>query len=899
MAGPTRTDRSNGARPRARTGSPGARARVPQGARLAPGPARATATAAAPIAPARRPRPVGGDGNGVHVGGNGGHGHGGGGGRGNPGRGGGNGGGGNGGSNGGGGHGRDGGGRARNAPRGRKRSLVWRLRRPIFLIGLTMLAIVCGLGVIVSQTELPEIGELGQASYICARGIEENTCGAGNAMTRLQADNENRTIVPLDEVPEVVVNAIIAMEDRDFFEHDGLNPAGIARALFQNVKGGEVSQGGSTITQQYVKNVFELSTERAWSRKITEAVLSIKLEQQMSKAEILEGYLNTIFFGRDAHGVAAASQAYFGIDVREITEPGQAALLAGVIRAPASAEPTKYPDEAARRRMTALVAMQEEGYLTADEVAAAAYQPVAEPWITPYTGVKLTETLRGGSVGDDYMGTDYLSSYITAELQRVLPERFTDEQIARGGLRIYTSLDYEMQREAWRAVTSTLFNDDDPATEAWEGDPEASMVAVDDQGLVRAMVGSRHEYTPGTYETNYAVRSTGSDGFQPGSTFKPLVLAEALREGYSLRSRFNAQGKMELEGWNNNGEQATVSNYSESDAGVMDMIEATAQSSNTAYAQLMLSLGIDQNSDLDGDGEMAVEGPDKVAELAESMGYGGSEGIAEPRRTPAMALGAVETTPLEMAGVYSTFANRGMYRRPEIITRVEQVNAEGEITLLYQRQVAEKRVLSESTADLVTHALQGVINGGTGEGANIGKPAAGKTGTSQNNVASWFAGYVPRLTAVVWMGYPETGWDDPSTPGFDNLLWPMNENGRPVQGRAATGGSFPATIWKKFMAAVTVDMNDAFMQLSPEQIAVGEAINEGELLTTEEQATTIPSIPDLPDLPGRPGRPGRPGSTTTTADPSTTDPSTTDPTGPTITIMPPTTTPGPGNPNDD
>ncbi|HET6772340.1 MAG TPA: transglycosylase domain-containing protein, partial [Acidimicrobiales bacterium] len=769
--------------------------------------------------------------------------------------------------------------------------------RPIFLIGLTMLAIVCGLGVMVSQTKLPEIGDLGQASYICARGVDEGTCGAGNAMTRLQADNENRTIVPLDEVPEVVVNAIIAMEDRDFFQHDGLNPAGIARALFQNVKGGEVSQGGSTITQQYVKNVFELSTERAWSRKITEAVLSIKLEQQMSKEEILEGYLNTIFFGRDAHGVAAASQAYFGIDVREITDPGQAALLAGVIRAPASAEPTKYPEEAARRRMTALVAMQDEGYLTEEEVAAAAYQPVAEPWIKPYTGVKLTETLRG--VGDDYMGTDYLSSYITEELQRVLPERFTDAQIARGGLRIYTSLDYEMQREAWKAVTSTLFNEDDPATEAWEGDPEASMVAVDDQGLVRAMVGSRHKLTPEKYETNYAVRSTGSTGFQPGSTFKPLVLAEAVREGFSLESRYNAQGTMQLEGWTNNGEPATVSNYSESDAGVMNLIEATAQSSNTAYAQLMLSLGIGQNSDLDGDGELAVEGPDKVAELAESMGYGGAKGIPEDRRTPSMVLGTVETTPLEMAGVYSTFANRGMFRRPEIITRVEQVSDEGEITLLYQRQMTEKRVMSEANADLVTHALQGVINGGTGEGANIGKPAAGKTGTAQENRASWFAGYVPRLTAVVWMGYPETGWDDPSTEKVESLLWPMNESGRPVQGRAATGGSFPATIWKKFMEAATVDMNDAFISLPPEQIAVGTVINEGELLTPEEQATTIPSIPDLPDLPGLPGRPGRPGRTTTTVeDPGTTDPTvTTEPTDPTITIMPPTTTPGPGNPN--
>jgi penicillin-binding protein 1A len=263
-----------------------------------------------------------------------------------------------------------------------------------------------------------------------------------------------------------------------------------------------------------------------------------------------------------------------------------------------------------------------------------------------------------------------------------------------------------------------------------------------------------------------------------------------------------------------------------------------------------------------------------------------------------MALGAVETTPLEMAGVYSTFANRGMYRPPEIITRVEQVNAEGEIALLYQRQMTEKRVLSESTADLVTHALQGVIEGGTGEGANIGKPAAGKTGTSQNNVASWFAGYVPRLTAVVWMGYPETGWDDPETPGFDNLLWPMNENGRPVQGRAATGGSFPATIWRKFMEVAAGGMNDQFVEVTSEQIAAGEVLNQGELLTPDERATTIPppsegpdwSLPDTSN-PGRPGRPGPtvPETTTTTEEP---DASTT-----TSSVSLPGTVPPPGNPD--
>ncbi|HEX6569540.1 MAG TPA: transglycosylase domain-containing protein [Acidimicrobiales bacterium] len=741
-----------------------------------------------------------------------------------------------------------------------------------------MLALLAGVGVVMAQTELPELDDLAQSSYICATDVAAGKCTADNAMTRLQKD-ENRTNVALDDVPDVVIEAVIAMEDRNFFEHDGVNPMGIARALFQNVKGGGVSQGGSTITQQFVKNAFKLSTERAISRKIKEAVLSIKLEQQMSKEDILEGYLNTIFFGRGAYGISAASEAYFGKDVREI-DAGQAALLAGVIRAPALAEPSKHPEEAARRRQTALAAMQEEGYLTAAEVEQFAAVPVAEPWVVPYSSVKLTETLRG--VGNDYIGTDYLAPYIRAELQRIDPDLFTDEVITGGGLRVYTSLNYDMQRAAWQAVTSTL---------NLEEDPEASLVAVDDQGLIRAMVGSRHRFTPNTYETNYAVRGNGSAGREPGSTFKPIVLAEALREGYSLESRFNAQGTMEFdqpEVRDQDGNPWKVSNYSESDAGVMDLVRSTNQSSNTAYAQLMLSLGLDL-VDPDGNGKSVPDGAEKVASLAEQMGVMGGD-IPEENTSPAMVLGTVNATPLEMAGVYSTFANRGVHRQPDIITRVEQVDQDGKATVLYQRQVQEERVLSETQADLVTHTLQTVLEeGGTAAGANLGKPAAGKTGTSQQNRNAWFAGYVPKLTAVVWMGYPHNDYVNPETGRKE--LWPMNDEGRLVHGRTATGGSFPAEIWKKFMEAVTANTNDQFVEVTPEQLASGEAINEGELLTPAEQATSIPpqtgwSIPDI-SLPGRPGRPGGPGTTapetttTTSTDTSvTTDTSTTAPTLP-------------------
>jgi penicillin-binding protein 1A len=480
------------------------------------------------------------------------------------------------------------------------------------------------------------------------------------------------------------------------------------------------------------------------------------------------------------------------------------------------------------------------------------------------------------------MGTDYLPAYITEELKRIDRERFTDELIGGGGLRVYTSINYDMQRAAWQAVTSTLSVPDDPATPEWDGDPEASLVAVDDQGLIRAMVGSRHQYTPeGDHQENYAVRGNGSEGREPGSTFKPIVLAEAMKESYSLRSRYNAQGTVEFPDIRTDGKPWKVSNYSESDAGVLDLIEATRESSNTAYAQLMHDLGLEQ-VDPEGDGTSVYEGPAKVAQLAEQMGVGGEEGIPDDQTVPAMVLGTVNATPLEMAGVYSTFANRGYYKEPSIITRVEQVGQDGKAVVLYERQVNQVQVLTEAQADLVTHALQGVVQeGGTGEAANIGRPAAGKTGTSQQNRNAWFAGFVPKLTAVVWMGYPNPDWTNPETGKLE--LKPMNRDGLLVQGRVATGGSFPAQIWKKFMEFATAGTEDQFTALTPQQIAQGEVIHEDDLRTKDEQATTVPedprwTVPDFTIPEGGPGGgPGgggttitRPRDTTTTAPPVTT-----------------------------
>jgi penicillin-binding protein 1A len=716
-----------------------------------------------------------------------------------------------------------------------------------------MLAATVGVGVVFAQTELPQVEALTQSGYICAADVQAGQCTAQNAMARMAAkvgdDDGDRINVAYQELPQVLIDAVIATEDRDFFEHQGIDPVGITRALYRDLRGQGVQQGGSTITQQYVKTAFDLTREKSITRKINEAVLSVKLEREMTKQEILEGYLNMIYFGRGAYGIGAASQAYFGLDVRDPKfGVAEAAFLAGLIRAPNLAEPSKHPEEAARRRHTALAAMKDEGYITAEEAEAADAVALTEPYVRPFGSLKLVDTLRGAR-DPGYIGTDYVTGYVKEELLRL---GFSDQDITSGGLRVYTSLNYELQTAAWQAVTSTLVN---------PNDPEAALVAVDDQGLVRAMVGSRNHFNGADHANNYAVAGPGRPGRQTGSIAKPLALAEAVRRGFSLESRFDAQGQMTFdspEALDAVGKPWEVGNYSESDAGVLDLMEATKQSSNTFFAQLMLELG-----------------PQSVADLAEQLGIGGGKQLAP---NASMVLGTTEASPLVMAGMYSTFANRGVYKAPEIVTRVEQMDQDGKPTVVYERQVAERRVLSPEQADLVTHALRGPLEpGGTGSRADFGKPAAGKTGTAQHNWDAWFAGYVPKLTAVVWMGYPDGSIPMENIEGFATV----------------TGGSLPAEMWRRFMEVATANTNDQFVDPTAEQIAAGTVINEGELHTADETTTTAPpmTLPPFPFPGGGGGGPGGGGGRPTTTAPNSTTTSS-DTTVPTTVTLPPQ--PGPG-----
>jgi penicillin-binding protein 1A len=615
----------------------------------------------------------------------------------------------------------------------------------LFLVGLLFVLAVAGAGYLFSQVPLPAADPpLLQTTFICGADVDAG-CNADNSIAQL-AGSEDRVTVSYEQLPPVLVDAVIATEDRDYFEHRGVDPFGIARAMWANLRSDDgIQQGGSTITQQYVKNVY-LTQERTVTRKIKEAALAVKLERELSKQEILTRYLNVIYFGRGAYGVQAASKSYFGRNVEDLSLP-QAAYLAGLIRAPEAADAQllffdpKAPEQRAEaevRRRNVLTAMLDEDYITQEQFDEA----VNSGWDDVRPRIQKTNF---GEVARPELGTEYFIDYVKNWL--VSSGRFTDAEIFGGGLRVYTTLDFSMQAAAVDAIRTTLDRPDDPA---------ASLVAVDDRGHVRAMVGGFD------YENNRVNLAVGTEGGgsgrQPGSAFKPVVLAEALKQGIPLTQVYDAPArkKFPLGG----GEEFDVRNYADAGQGRLDLVDATRRSSNTAFAQLVLDVGADN-----------------AAALARRMGI-----TSEVPEYPSMVLGTADVSVLDMASAFSTFANNGDHLDPIVVTKV--TDAKG--ALLYEASVDRERVLPEEVAKGVNWALSQVVESGTGTGAKFGMPAAGKTGTTDEYRDAWFVGYTCHLTAAVWMGYP----------GNETIYM------RNVHGQQVTGGSFPATIWRKFMATV-------------------------------------------------------------------------------------------------
>jgi 1A family penicillin-binding protein len=552
--------------------------------------------------------------------------------------------------------------------------------------------------------------------------------------------DQSREIEP-SEVPEILEDAVVAIEDQRFWEHDGVDYEGIARAARTNLEVGGVAQGGSTITQQYVKNVY-LSNEQTLERKVQEALLAVEVEKQLSKEEILFGYLTSSYFGSGAYGIGAAAEIYFDKSVSEL-DVSEAATLAGVVKAPTRLSPFVDREAAEERRRLVLQAMLDQGYIDEAQHEREARRRLWSADDGDAPGGPVTLLVPRAAKGA--LHYPYFVDHVEAELL----DRLGPDLVYNGGLTIETTIDPTIQEAAEAAVAERLAGTEYPV--------EMASATIDQAtGHIVAMVGGRDH---GASQVNLA--TGGSTGFQPGSSFKPLVLARAFEMGLGPETNYPAPASWTVPGCS--GSQCTLSNYDHRGRGNLSLRAAMHASVNTVFAQLVLDVGIDETVDLARRLGLERLDPDRF--------YG-----------PSLALGAAESSPLEMASAYGTFANRGVRVAPTGILRV--VDRDGNV-LIDNRARPGTRVVSEVTADNVTDVLVGVIESGTGRRAALDRPAAGKTGTAQAYRAAWFVGYTPQYTTAVWMGHA------------DHLASLRNING---VGRV-TGGSHPAIAWQEIMTA--------------------------------------------------------------------------------------------------
>jgi penicillin-binding protein 1A len=550
----------------------------------------------------------------------------------------------------------------------------------------------------------------------------------GTLLARLFA--ENRALVELDQISQDLIDAVLAAEDARFFEHEGYDLKAIARAALVNLREGIVSQGGSTITQQYVKNVFFTDPDKTLERKARELRLAIEVERSYGKPEILERYLNTVYFGEGAYGIKAAAETYFGTGVLTLTL-AQSATLAALIKAPAIYDPRDHPKRAEVRRNYVIDRMEELGTATPSEAAAARLTPL-------------------GVIPDPPRFSTRQPYFVEAVRQELLDDRRLgrnrddrDKTLFGGGLHIDTTLVPRLQAAARRAVDSVLNQ---------PGDPEAALVAIrPSTGQVVAMIAGRDWNVS---QVNLALGSKGGgSGRQSGSVFKPIVAAAAMESGITLDTLYEgAPATFTFP----NAEPWPVRNSEGSGAGLVPLDEAMVRSVNGVYARLGLDVG-----------------PGAVATQAELMG------VKSPLPNyPSIALGASQVSVMDIAAAYATLANQGTSIEPTTIRRIER--SDGSILKPDQERLVG--AMSPGNAFLLTRVLEQVIQRGTGVAARIGRPAAGKTGTTNNYADAWFAGYTPDLVAAVWVGYPEG-----SIPMLN------------VHGIRVFGGTFPAQIWRAFM----------------------------------------------------------------------------------------------------
>jgi penicillin-binding protein 1A len=700
----------------------------------------------------------------------------------------------------------------------KKPGFFWRYRRIWFLLGFVFFTALAGAVFVVTQIPLPSEAPLAQTTVIFD--------GAGNQMAELHGV-ENRYPVRIEQVPIVTQMAVIAAEDRHFLKHRGIDPWSIARATWADIRQKGAMQGGSTITQQYVKNQI-VGSERSLVRKLKEAVVAVKIERKYNKLEILEKYLNTVYFGRGAYGIQAAANTYFKKDVGEL-DLKESAYLAGLIRTPATGDVFTDRDSAYYLRTSVLRNMVKDGSITQEDADAVekveiekyVFRP--EPSDTTFTNVA--------------NGAEYFVDYVRQQLIK----EYGEDRVFRGGLRVYTTLDPKVQEYAYDAIYGTL---DDP-----ENDPVGALVSLDPEGRVVAMVGNRDWKVS---QVNVAVGTDGGgSGRQGGSAFKPFVLAEALKQGKISPERdyYNGGSKIgPLPGW-----EEEVHNYNDANYGFVNLIDATVNSVNTVYAQLVGDVGAAN-----------------VAATAKELGI-----TSKLNAVPSISLGTQEVSVLEMASAYLTFFRDGTRVDPRVVAKV----TEGGTVLVDDKPSGQRRVLSRDVARQVKEILGQVVERGTGTQAQIPGGAWGKTGTTEEYGDAWFVGANDKLVTAVWMGYPE---------GQSRALNNIHGVTR------VSGGTLPAFIFKKFMlkAAPGDDKTPTTEPVLDARVLNGSASGgrsnttvASESSNASSSATTAPPSPTTTAV-------TVPASDVTTPTPTTTEPPaspSTVLTAPTVTFPTPTT----------
>jgi penicillin-binding protein 1A len=584
--------------------------------------------------------------------------------------------------------------------------------------GAALLAAAVGPSVIESRcslTSLKPIG-LGTNSFVSA---------ADNTFLGTIPAKRNRQQLRLAQMTPWLPKATVAIEDRRFWQHGALDYTGIIRAAVADITSGRKEQGASTLTQQLARNLYIGRPEQTITRKIKEACLALRLADHLTKREILSDYLNVVYYGNQAYGVAAAAETYFSRRASQLSVV-QAAMIAGLPQAPTDYDPFRNPHAALERRNEVLNAMLVNGDLGSAAYAWAVKQPLGLHPGTLYKTIK----------------EPYFFGYVDQQLVSQYGQRIVES----GGLHVQTTINPRLQRLANQAIRAHLRVRTDPAS---------ALVAIDPRnGKVKAMA----VYVPSGQRLQFNLASQGHR--QAGSAFKPFTLAAALEHGISLYSYYSGPSAMTIPDlrcatgdtlWD-------VHNNADEAEGTMNLIDATANSVNTIFAQLVTQVG-----------------PDAVVRMAHRLGI-----ESNLKQVCSITLGTQAVSPLEMTSAYATLADHGVRHDPQAIQSIR--TAAGQTVPFEQAKPAV--ALSRQIADEVTYALEAVTQKGTGTGAAIDRPIAGKTGTAENYVDAWFCGYVPQLATCVWVGYP-------------NREVPMDY----VEGYAPVyGGTIPASIWHDFMA---------------------------------------------------------------------------------------------------